>query len=132
MRQNRWGRIINISSEVAIHGGYNRAAYGASKAALIGFARCVSLDVGQWGITVNTVCPGWIATSRMTSYVKRLGIADADMEAELDRLAEKIPARRMGRPEDIANAIAFFASEASSYVTAQVILVDGGGLNAAR
>jgi 3-oxoacyl-[acyl-carrier protein] reductase len=126
MRQRRWGRIINLSSDVAIKGGARRVAYAASKAALLGLTRALASDVAESGITVNAILPGWIATSRVTSFVRAQGVDD--VEAELDRQAQNLLLRRIGRPSDIAAMIAFLASDEAEWITGQDFVVDGGGV----
>lgn len=131
MRQQRWGRIINLSSEVATKGGAKRSAYAASKAAILGFTRALAFDVAGWGITVNAICPGWIGTSRVTSFVRAHGVAAENVQAELAKEAERILLGRIGRPEDIAGVVTFLTSDAAAWVTGQAIMVDGGGMRAA-
>lgn len=129
MRERQWGRIVNLSSDVALKGGARRSAYAASKAAVLGFTRALAYDVAKDGITVNAICPGWIATSRVTSFVRAMGVDD--IEAELAQQAQDLLLGRIGRPSDIAAMIAFLASDAAEWITAQAIVVDGGGLAAA-
>lgn len=116
MRKGKWGRIINISSISGLIGNKGQANYSASKAGVIGFTRTISKELANRNITVNAICPGFI---------------DTDMTAVLDEaykqvLLSNIPAGRMGDPDDIANAVLFFASPDSSYVTGQILTVDGG------
>ena len=112
----REGRIINISSIVAGSGYRGLAAYGATKAAIEGFTRSFSRDVGPRSITVNAVAPGFIV-SDMTNKLN-----DAQKEAILS----KIPTKTLGSPDDVANAVAFIASDMASYITGQTIHVNGG------
>ena len=116
MLRSRSGSIINISSVVGMHGNAGQSNYAASKAGLIGLAKSVSREVGSRGVRVNVVAPGFIRTD-MT----------AAMPAEtLQAWEASIPLRRGGTPEDVAQACLFLASDMSSYVTGQVIAVDGG------
>ena len=126
MRQQRCGRIINISSAVIRYGARNRTAYAASKAAVIGFTRALAMDVADSGITVNAVCPGSIRTSRALNTTKALGWTD--VEAGLAERAKRIPLGRHGEVNDVAAIVAFLASREAGYTTAQAIYVDGGGL----
>jgi len=118
MKAARWGRVVNISSSSAQTGSSKMAAYSSSKGAVISLTRTLAQELGPHGITVNTIPPGSISGTIM---------ADANIsEAGRERLAATLPVRRVGRPEDIANACAFLCSEASSYVTGQLIGVNGG------
>jgi 3-oxoacyl-[acyl-carrier protein] reductase len=112
------GRIINISSVVAVSGNPGQANYCASKAGLIGMTKSLAIEVASRGVTINTVAPGFIE-SDMTNKLN-----DAQKEAILG----KIPFKAMGKPEDVANAVAFLASDMASYITGQTIHVNGGML----
>ena len=116
MVRAKWGRIINISSVVGLTGNPGQANYGAAKAGVIGFSKCVAREYAAKGVTVNCVAPGYIATD-MTKI-----LPDAAKEAIL----AGIPQGAQGAPEDVANAVSFFAADASSYITGQVLAVDGG------
>ncbi|MBT3179356.1 MAG: 3-oxoacyl-[acyl-carrier-protein] reductase [Candidatus Marinimicrobia bacterium] len=116
MMKNRNGRIINITSIVGLTGNAGQANYAASKAGLIGLSKSVAKEVATRGITVNCIAPGWIGTD-MTDE-----LSDDIKEQFLSR----IPANRMGSPEDIAHAALFLASDEASYITGQTITVDGG------
>lgn len=116
MMSARQGRIINISSVAANFGNSGQANYAASKGGIEGFTRCLANELGRRGITCNAIAPGFIATD-MTEAIRN---------AAEDTIKKQIPARRLGNPEDIANAVLFFASEGASYVTGNVLTVDGG------
>jgi 3-oxoacyl-[acyl-carrier protein] reductase len=123
MRAQRWGRIINISSQAGQVAAPKSTAYSASKAAVLGFTRALSADVAPWGVTVNAIAPGMVATSRSV-----LSIDPAlDVEAEVKRRGSMLAVGRSGYPEDIAAAVAYLASEASGYMTGQTLVLDGGG-----
>ena len=114
MIRTRWGRIINISSVAALIGNRGQVNYAAAKGALNSATRALALEVGSRGITVNAVAPG-IITTPMSD-----GMFD---EADLQRL---VPLGRAGQPEDVANLVAFLASDEAAYITAQILSVDGG------
>ena len=116
MAKARWGRVVSIASVVGLVGNAGQANYSASKAGLIGFSRSVAREYAARGVTVNVVAPGFIGTD-MTGVLK---------EQVREAILGQIPLGRMGVPEDVARAVAFFASEESSYVTGQVLAVDGG------
>ena len=116
MMKARNGRIINISSVVGISCNAGQTNYSASKAGIIGFTKSLAKEVASRNILVNAVAPGFIETN-MTDVLK---------QEVKDEIAKNIPLKRMGTPKDVANVVKFLASEDSSYITGQVISVDGG------
>lgn len=116
MAKNKFGRIINISSVVGLTGNSGQANYSASKAGIIGFTKSTAREYASRGITANAIAPGFIETS-MTEILK------PEIKADI---LKSIPAGRMGSPEEVAKAVIFFAGESSSYITGQVLAVDGG------
>ena len=116
MKQQRWGRIINIGSEVVARGVPNFTAYVAAKAGQNGFNRGLATEVAPWGITVNMIAPGWIPVERHEN----------DPQEEKDGYRVLIPANRWGVPQDLAGAVVFLAGEASAFITGQNLHVNGG------
>ena len=116
MMSNRFGRIVNMSSVAADFSNPGQANYAASKAGIEGFSRCLATEYAKRGITVNCVAPGFIETDMTSAVVNAAG----------DKIKNSIPVRRLGQPDDIANAVYFLASNESSYITGQVLKVDGG------
>lgn len=116
MLKARWGRIINISSIVGLTGNPGQANYCASKAGLLGMTKSLARELGSRNITVNAVAPGFI-TTEMTKQLPG--------EKEQEMLA-RVPANRLGTPEDVAAAVVFLAGDSAGYITGQVIAVDGG------
>jgi 3-oxoacyl-[acyl-carrier protein] reductase len=126
MRRRRWGRIVSIASMAGVVGAPRSTAYSASKAAVIGFTRALAMDVAPWGITVNAICPGMVATSRAIISED----PDLDWDTEIARRGSRMPVGRSGVPDDIAAAVAYLASDAAGYVTGTTLNLDGGGMTA--
>ena len=113
MLKHRYGRIVNVSSVTGpLVSNPGEAAYSAAKAAMVGMSRSLAIEVARDGITVNAVAPGWILTASSTAEEKRAG--------------EHTPMKRCGTPEEVADLIAFLASDEATYITGQMIVVDGG------
>lgn len=125
MVEQKYGRIVNISSTSAL-GNRGQANYAAAKAGLQGFTKTLAIELGKFGITTNAVAPGFIETDMTKATAERVGVPfDKFVEAAISQ----IPVGRSGKPEDIANAVAFFCDEASGFVNGQVIYVAGGPKN---
>jgi acetoacetyl-CoA reductase/3-oxoacyl-[acyl-carrier protein] reductase len=116
MRARRFGRIVNIASDSAFIGSKSSAAYAAAKAGVIGFTRSLSRELAEFGITVNAIAPGYIKTRAMDQLPR----------AFVDKAIAETPLKRLGEPDDIAHAVAFFTSEQAGFVTGQTLIVNGG------
>ncbi len=116
MLKDKWGRIVNISSDAAKIGNAGQANYVASKSAIEGFTRTLANEVASRGVTVNCISPGFIKTE----------ILDTINEDKLNLMIDKIPVGRIGNPEEISRAVYFLTSKESSYITGQVLHVNGG------
>ena len=122
MTEAGWGRIVNLSSISAL-GNRGQANYAAAKAGLQGFTKTLSLELGRYGVTVNAIAPGFIATEMTAATAERLEMPFEEFKAAN---AKQIPVGRVGEPDDIANAVSFFAAEAAGFVSGQVLYVAGG------
>ncbi|HEV7899002.1 MAG TPA: 3-oxoacyl-ACP reductase FabG [Planosporangium sp.] len=125
MTEQRWGRIVNLSSSSAL-GNRGQANYSAAKAGLQGFTKTLAVELGQFGVTVNAVAPGFIVTDMTAATAARIGM---DFEEFQTAAAKQIPVRRVGRPDDVAHTISYLASAGAGFVSGQVIYVAGGPLN---
>jgi 3-oxoacyl-[acyl-carrier protein] reductase len=120
--QARWGRIVSLSSTSAL-GNRGQANYSAVKAGLQGFTKTLAIELGRYNVTANAIAPGFIATDMLRQTAERMHIT---FEQFLEGAAKEIPVGRVGQPEDIANAVGFFCSDAASFVSGQVLYVAGG------
>ena len=119
MMRGRWGRIINIGSVVGVVGNPGQANYAAAKAGLIGMTRSIGKELGGKGVTANVIAPGFIEPD----------MTDALPDQLVKEAVGRLPLRRLGRPEEIAAAVSYLASEGAGYVTGHVLAVDGGMLS---
>jgi 3-oxoacyl-[acyl-carrier protein] reductase len=122
MVENGYGRIVNVSSVSAL-GNRGQANYSAAKAGLQGFTRTLAAELGRFGVTANAVAPGFVETEMTRATAERMGV---DWETFVAKRVKDIPVGRSGKPEDIAAAILFFASEEAGFVSGQVMYVAGG------
>jgi len=116
MMKQRWGRIVNVISVVAEGGNEGQACYAASKSGILGMTKSLAKEMGSRNICINAVAPGFVDTDMTSSF----------NEAGRKRIVEQIPLGRIGAPEDVASAVGFLVSEDASYITGQVIRVNGG------
>ena len=122
MVEQGFGRIVNLSSSSAL-GNRGQVNYSAAKAGMQGFTKTLAIELGPFGVTVNAIAPGFIATDMTAATAARIGV---DWETFQKAAADSIPVRRGGTPEDIAHAASFFISEGAGYVSGQVLYVAGG------
>jgi len=116
MMRKRYGRIINISSVSGLMGNPGQANYSASKAGIIGLTQTVAREIAGRKVTVNAICPGFIATE----------MTDALGPVVQDEVKKRVPLKRLGQAEEIADAVLYLASESGAYITGQVLTLDGG------
>jgi 3-oxoacyl-[acyl-carrier protein] reductase len=116
MLRQDWGRIVNIASVAGLMGNVGQCNYAASKAGLIGFTKSIAKEAGSHNITVNAVAPGFITTEMTTA------LAEKNLELVLSR----VPLKRLGTPQDVTDMVVFLCSKSGSYITGQVITIDGG------
>ena len=122
MVPQRYGRIVNLSSRSAL-GNRGQVNYAAAKAGVQGLTATLAIELGPYGVTVNAVAPGYIATPMTAATAARVGSTAEDHQAQV---AERTPLRRVGQPEEVAAVIAFLASDEASYVSGQTLYVNGG------
>ena len=118
----KWGRIVNLSSVSAV-GNRGQVNYSAAKAGMQGLTKTLAIELGKFGVTANAVAPGFIVTDMTAATAARLGVSFEDFQAGA---AQTIPVQRVGLPEDVANAISFFCSEAAGFVSGQILYIAGG------
>jgi NAD(P)-dependent dehydrogenase (short-subunit alcohol dehydrogenase family) len=122
MCERGWGRVISMSSMAGWYGGFGQASYSATKAALIGFGKTLALEGAQNGVTSNVIAPNIVVKQFADMSVEEL----EEVDSYFARIAKATPMRQLGREEDVANMVAYLASEQASYVTGQVVGVTGG------
>jgi 3-oxoacyl-[acyl-carrier protein] reductase len=120
-----FGRVVCLSSSSAL-GNRGQANYAAAKAGLQGFVKTLAIELGKFGVTANAVAPGFVVTDMTAATAARVGVDFAEFQRAA---AESIPVRRVGRPEDVAGAVAFFTGDDAGYVSGQVLYVAGGPLD---
>ncbi|MGO1973416.1 MAG: 3-oxoacyl-ACP reductase FabG [Propionibacteriaceae bacterium] len=122
MTQAKWGRVVNLSSTSAL-GNRGQVNYSAAKAGMQGFTKTLALELGKFGVTANSIAPGFIETEMTHATAERLGVSFDDFSSAVSR---DIPVGRIGTPDDVAAVASFLASEEAGYVSGQVIYVAGG------
>ena len=127
MQKNGKGRIVNVASVGGIRGVLNQTAYVASKHAVAGMSKNAALEYGRDGILTNAIAPGAIKTSMVAEAFKQVN--PENPQAAEDEYASRNPTKKLGKPADVANLVAFLLSENNSYISGQVIAIDGGESN---
>ncbi len=122
MVEATWGRIVNVSSTSAL-GNRGQVNYSAAKAGLQGFTKTLAIELGKFGITANSVAPGFVVTEMTKATAARMGVA---FDEYIESARAKAPVNRVGQPEDIAHVVSFFVSEGAGYISGQVIYAAGG------
>lgn len=122
MKEREWGRIINMSSMAGWQGGFGQLSYAATKAAFIGFGKTLALEGAQHGVTSNIIAPSIVVSQLADLPIEQL----EQVDEHFARIAKATPMRKLGKEEDVANFVAYLASEQSNYITGQVIGVTGG------
>ena len=122
MMSQNWGRIINISSDAGRVGSSMEAVYSGAKGGIIAFTKTIAREVARSGITANTICPGPTETALLDQIIE----AGDNSERIISSMTRSVPMKRLGKPEDIAAAVKFLASEEASYITGQTLSVSGG------
>jgi len=117
MRRNQWGRIVNLSSILGVVTRPHRAAYSATKAALVGFTRTLAAELGRDNVLANCVAPGYVETNL---------VRENNSDEELRRIKERIPMGRLAHPSEIAKFVSFLCSDDNTYITGQTLIIDGG------
>jgi len=125
MTAQKWGRIVNLSSSSAL-GNRGQVNYSAAKAGMQGFTKTLAKELGKFGVTANSVAPGFIVTEMTGATAARLGVSFEDFQKAA---ATQIPVGRVGQPAEVANLISFLVSEGAGYISGQVIYIAGGPLN---
>ncbi|MDZ4659000.1 MAG: 3-oxoacyl-[acyl-carrier-protein] reductase [Bythopirellula sp.] len=123
MMRSKWGRIINISSTSGIMGNPAQGNYSASKAGVIGFTQTIARELAskRRQITVNAICPGFIATDMTAALMEAAG-----EDAVMERIKAAVPLQRQGQPEEVADGVLYLASDSAAYITGQILVIDGG------
>ncbi|MFZ0040286.1 MAG: 3-oxoacyl-ACP reductase family protein [Solirubrobacteraceae bacterium] len=122
MIERRWGRIVNISSDAGRVGSSLESVYAGAKGAVISFTKTIARETARMGVTANVVCPGPTDTEMLQDVAQ----AHEDADKVLERMARAVPMKRLGKPDDVAAAVRFFASEGAGYITGQTLSVSGG------